>query len=231
MKRLTTAFLAVFLLSAFAFSGGIVTNTNQSAAWARYFARYATTDIDAVYFNPAGLSKLNEGFHFSINNQSIWQTQTFTNDFPYLRYGPEYVGDVKAPIFPSVYAAFQTGKFTISLGFNPIGGGGGATFDNGLPSFELMSGVRLVGTLNAAGIETTQYSMSSFLEGSSVYYGIQAGLTYEINDFISVAAGARYVMANNTYSGYLKDLMIDPKDPLVNPNGDMVPAPLYFSEL
>ena len=182
MKRLTTAFLAVFLLSAFAFSGGIVTNTNQSAAWARYFSRYATTDIDAVYFNPAGLSKLNDGFHFSINNQSIWQTQTFTNDFSDLRYGPEYVGDVKAPLFPSVYAAYKTGKFTISLGFNPIGGGGGATFDNGLPSFELMSGVSLVGMLKASGIPTTEYSMNSFLEGSSVYYGIQAGLTYEIND-------------------------------------------------
>ena len=227
MKRITTALLAVFLLSISAFSGGIVTNTNQSAAWARYFARYATTDIDAVYFNPAGLSKLNDGFHFSINNQSVWQTQTISNDYPYLVYGPNYVGDVKAPLFPSIYFAWKTGKFTISAGFNPIGGGGGATFSNGLPSFELMTGVSLVGMLNEMGIPTSQYTESLFFEGRSVYYGIQAGLTYEINDFISVAAGARYVLANNSYNGYLKDLMINPMAPPIN-DGSMVRADDFF---
>ncbi|MDX2444852.1 MAG: outer membrane beta-barrel protein [Bacteroidales bacterium] len=227
MKRITTALIAVLLLSTFAFSGGIVTNTNQSAAWTRYFARYATTDIDAVYFNPAGLSKLNDGFHFSLNNQSIWQTQTISNDFPYLVYGPDYVGDVKAPLFPGVYFAWKTGKFTISAGFNPIGGGGGATFNNGLPSFELLTGVNLVGMLNEMGIPTSQYTESLFFEGRSVYYGIQAGLTYEINDFISVAAGARYVMANNSYNGYLKDLMINPMAPPIN-DGSMVRADEFF---
>ena len=127
MKKFASFLLGGFILSGTVFAGGIVTNTNQGAAWARYFTRYATTEIDGVYFNPAGLSKLNDGFHFSINNQSIFQTKTISNDLSYLTYGPDYVGDIKAPIFPSIYGAFKTGKFTISVGFNPIGGGGGAT--------------------------------------------------------------------------------------------------------
>jgi long-subunit fatty acid transport protein len=228
MKKFTGILFGSFLLSATVFAGGIVTNTNQSAAWARYFSRYATTDIDAVYFNPAGLGKLEQGFHFSINNQSIFQTQTITNDFPYLKYGPEYIGDVKAPLFPSIYGAFKTGKFTISLGFNPIGGGGGATFNNGLPSFELMSGVQLVSSLNAQGIPTTQYSSNTYFEGTSIYWGIQAGLTYEINDMFSIFAGARYVSALNTYSGSLTDLMIDPYAPPIN-DGSMIRADQFFT--
>lgn len=219
------------LLAPFAFSGGIVTNTNQSAAWARYFSRYATTDIDAVYFNPAGLTKLNDGFHFSINNQSIFQTWTISNDFALLNHGPDYIGDVKAPMFPSVYGAYKTGKLAISVGFNPIGGGGGATFDVGLPAFELMSGAALVQSLNEMNIPTTQYTLDSQFEGQSIYWGLQVGLTYEINDMISVFAGARYVMAGESYTGYLKNMMIDPTHPTFNPTGAMTSAPLFFTNV
>ncbi len=228
MKKFASILLGGLLLSGTVFAGGIVTNTNQSAAWARYYSRYAITEIDGVYFNPAGLSKLNDGFHFSINNQSIFQTQTISNDLSYLTYGPDYVGDVKAPIFPSIYGAFKTGKFTISVGFNPIGGGGGATFDTGLPSFELMSGVALLANLNENGIPTSQYSSNTYFEGTSIYWGIQAGLTYEINDMFSVFAGARYVSAVNTYNGYLKDLSVNPVAPPIN-NGEMIRADDFFN--
>ncbi|NTV78917.1 MAG: hypothetical protein HGA25_07260, partial [Clostridiales bacterium] len=43
-------------------AGGLVTNTNQSAMYTRLQNRNASTDIDAVYFNPAGLTKLGNGF-------------------------------------------------------------------------------------------------------------------------------------------------------------------------
>ncbi len=58
-----------------AMAGGILTNTNQSAKYIRLLANDASLDIDAVYYNPAGLSFLSEGFHISINNQSIFQNK------------------------------------------------------------------------------------------------------------------------------------------------------------
>ena len=230
MKRITTALIAVFLLPALVFSGGIVTNTNQSAAWTRYFARYATTDIDGVYYNPAGLTKLSDGFHFSINNQFIFKTHTISNDFAYLANGPDYVGDVKVLLFPDIYGAYNFGRFSVSVGFNPVGGGGSVTYNTGLPSFEMMSGVQLLSFLNPE-IPTSAYSVNTYLKGTSAYLGIQVGVSYEISDMLSVYGGARYVNAVNNYEGYLKDLMINPTDPLVNPGGSMVSAPLYFSEL
>ena len=36
-------------------AGGLNTNTNQSIAYQRNVARYATTENDAPYFNPGGL--------------------------------------------------------------------------------------------------------------------------------------------------------------------------------
>ena len=66
------------LISGSLLAGGLVTNTNQSAMFTRLQSRNASTDIDAVYFNPAGLTKLGDGFYVSLNNQTIKQTQTIT---------------------------------------------------------------------------------------------------------------------------------------------------------
>ncbi len=208
MRKITIAFLSLMLAFNMTYAGGIVTNTNQSAAWARMLVRDASTDIDAVYYNPAGLTKLADGFHFSINSQSIFQTQTVTNSFPYLN-EKKYIGNVSAPIFPSVYAAYKTGKWAFSIGFNPIGGGGGAEFKKGLPSIEVPIS-SLVGSFNALGV--TGYSANLYFKGTSVYWGLQAGVSYEVNDYLSLYLGARYVMAKNTYTGYVKDIKLNLAD-------------------
>ncbi len=170
MRKITLNLLILFLAASYSFAGGIVTNTNQSSAWVRLLVRDASTEIDAVYFNPAGLTKLNDGFHFSLSNQYITQGREILNNYSFLNDGL-YEGDVKAPIFPDAYAAYKTGSVVFSLGFNPIGGGGGATFDHGLPSFEM--GISdLVPGLQALGQPVTAYNMNTFFEGTSVYFGL-----------------------------------------------------------
>ena len=137
MKKILTLFSALALTGTL-FAGGLVTNTNQSALYTRLQNRAASTDIDAVYYNPAGLTKLGDGFHLSLNNQTIGQTRNVTTTYAYLAGSPkDYEGTVSAPIFPSIYAAYNTGKFSFSFGFNPIGGGGGAKYENGLATFEM----------------------------------------------------------------------------------------------
>lgn len=205
MRKITMILLSIVLGCQMVF-GGIMTNTNQSASWVRMLIRNASTEIDAVYYNPAGLSKLSDGFHVSINNQYITQLKTVSNDYFYLRDTPmDFEGKVKAPLFPGVYGAFKTGKFIISVGFNPVGGGGSADFDKGLPTFELPAS-DLVPNLSTYGIQ--DYSLKTNFSGTSVYYGIQAGLTYAINDVFSIFGGARYIIAKNTYEGHLKSIMI-----------------------
>ncbi len=136
MKKILTVISALVITGSL-FAGGLVTNTNHSAYMVRMLSRQASTGVDAVYYNPAGLTKLEDGFHFSLNNQIIGQTKTIGNDYYFLTEKPtEYIGTVSAPIFPGVYAVYKTGKFAFSAGFNPVGGGGGAEYATGLPSFE-----------------------------------------------------------------------------------------------
>ncbi|MBA4321490.1 MAG: hypothetical protein C0408_01600 [Odoribacter sp.] len=211
MRKFLTFVAAVFITGTL-LAGGLVTNTNQSASWVRLPARNASVGIDAVFFNPAGLMKLENGFHFSVSNQTIFQTRKVENFYkePGGIYGLNqslYEGTVTAPVFPSVYGVYKMDRIAFSLGFTPIGGGGGATYDKGLPSFEL-SASDLVPAL-AASQGATAYRLNTFFEGSSVFFGLQGGVSFKINDKVSVAAGLRYVMAKNTYQGFLKDIQVN----------------------
>lgn len=206
MKRNLLIFTLLCVSTVSSFAGGIMTNTNQSAAYVRLLARDATLGIDAVYFNPAGLTMLNRGLYFSVSNQSIWQNRKIVTDYTYLN-NKEYKGAVTAPLFPSVYAAYKFDTWALSLGINPIGGGGGATYDNGLPSFEY--GISdLVPYLKAAGQPVTAYSADINFKGSSVYWGAQLGASAEIDEHLSVFLGMRYVNGSTTYTGYLHDISL-----------------------
>jgi len=202
---------SLILATSFAFSGGIVTNSNQSAAFIRMFARDATTEIDAVFYNPAGLTKLKDGWHFSFSAQNLTQTRTVNSTFEYLN-GEDYEGNAKVPIFPSFYTAYKKGKFAFSFGFNPVGGGGTATYNSGLPTMEIPFS-SLVLKLGSLGV--TGYSANMMFKGYSVNFGFQGGVSYEINEKVSVFAGMRYVMASTTYEGYVKDVKV------ITANGNM----------
>lgn len=219
-------------LTAFAlvtYAGGIVHNTNQSASFIRMPARDASMGIDGVYYNPAGLTWLNNGFHISLNNQSVFQKRNIKTTFPGLNRN-EFEGGVTAPFFPSVYAVYKMDKFAFSAGFMPIGGGGSAKFDDGLPSFEMQLG-SIPGALTAGGINTTKYSFDTEFEGKSIFYAIQAGASYQVNDVLSVSLGLRYVMISNNYKGYLNNIQIDPTFLALNYTGLMVSAPKFFGDM
>jgi len=219
MKKIFSLILSICLFAQIGFAGGIVTNTNQSAAWVRSMVRDATLNTDAVYFNPAGVARMADGFYIEVSNQTITQTKTITNGYPLLN-SDTFIGNVSAPIFPTAYAVYKKGNFAVHAGFGVVGGGGSAEYKTGLPSFEIpVSG--LTSSLAAAGV--TKYSSKIYFSGTSSYMGIQLGVSYKINEFVAVGAGVRYIMANNTYSGYIKDIEVNPG------GGSMMRADAFFN--
>lgn len=58
MKKLLLISAATLIVSNSTFAGGILTNTNQHAAFLRMLSRGATTEIDGALSNPAGLAFL-----------------------------------------------------------------------------------------------------------------------------------------------------------------------------
>lgn len=233
MKRVLIALLFTGLMSPIAtFAGGIVTNANQSASYVRMMARDASTSLDAVYYNPAGLTKLADGFHISLSNQSIFQKKTIENKFPLL-HESKYVGDVTAPLFPDFYAVYKKGKLALGFGLTPNAGGGSADYKTGLPSFEIPFSA-IPSSLLAGGVIPTicDYNVEKIsFKGSSVFWGAQLNASYAINDMISVSAGLRYIYAVNTYEGEIKGIMINPNNPAYGFDGTYRTASSVFHTL
>jgi len=224
-KSMLSVFIVVFASTCL--FGQLVTNSNQSAMYLRVLARNATTDLDAVYYNPAGLAFLENGWHFSLSNQTINQEKSITNAFPLLNQA-EYIGDVKVPIYPNFYAVYKTNKLAFSFGFGPNAGGGTVDFTKGLPSFEIpFSQLPLM--ISSFGLPTTAYSTDIAFKGSSIFLGFQANVTYALSETISAAAGFRYIKATNTYEGYIRNISVNPYHPLLNPQASMMPAGTFFT--
>lgn len=209
MKKLLLIGAATLIVSNSTFAGGILTNTNQHASFLRMIARGASIDIDGVYSNPAGLAFLpKDGFYLSLTGQSAYQERNITSISPLFITSNTptgerfYQGDAAAPIVPSFHFAYKKDKWTISSSFAITGGGGKASFDNGLPMFDAAA-IGLISSLSQGALTTDMYDINSAMEGRQYIYGLQLGLTYKINEHISVFAGGRMNYFSGGYKGYL----------------------------
>ncbi|GHV22345.1 membrane protein [Clostridia bacterium] len=238
----------ILCISFNSWAGGILTNTNQSIHFLRNPARDASFEIDAAYTNPAGLAFLpTDGFFFAINNQSAFQTRTITSTFaPFAGFGGDatkiFEGTASAPIIPSVQAAYKTGDWVISGNIAVTGGGGKATFNQGLPSFEapisqIPLGINQLGQalgmlMPGATLSANQYSVDAYMEGSSIIYGAQLGGTYSITDQFSAYGGFRMNFVQNGYVGHLLNIQSNPTSNVSSlGTGVMIPVSGYFAGL
>lgn len=228
MRKLSLISFLMLIVSVPTFAGGLLTNTNQNVAFLRNIARGASTEIDAVYSNPAGVAFLNDGFHLSLNGQSAFQTRTINSTFaPFAGNGgsatKEFKGEASAPFIPSFQAAYKKRNWTFSGSFAVTGGGGKATFNDGLASFE--SQVAMIPPmLVKAGIAgTNKYDVNSFMEGRQYIFGLQLGATYKLTDNFSAFVGGRMNYVSNSYFGYVRDIKANIG------GGEMINVNQYFT--
>ena len=201
MRKFSLISLMLLIVSTSTFAGGLLTNTNQHAAFLRMLSRGATTEIDAALSNPAGLAFLpNDGFHMSLSIQSAFQTRNIDASCEGLGLNKYYEGKASAPVIPSLFAAYKMGDWTISGFFGITGGGGKASFDDGLPMFDAM----VIGGLGAQKIPSNAYSLKSYMDGKQYIYSVQLGLTYKITEWLSAFAGGRMNYFTGGYQGALK---------------------------
>ena len=239
MKYQKTALAALLLAMATSTqAGGLLTNTNQNIAFNRNFARVGAIGIDGVYFNPAGVAFLDQGFHLSLNFQNVYQTREITSTFsvPALANTPYeypfklnggnttdgskfYEGKASVPILPSFQVAYNKDKWSFQAGFGLTGGGGKASFNEGLPSFERQIAIlpALINQqlptfstlLGQQETPATSYSMQSYMSGHQYNFGLQLGVAYKINENLSVFGGARFNYIYNKYEGNITNISAD----------------------
>ena len=99
-----------------------------------------------------------------------------------------------------MFAAYKKGDWTISGFFAITGGGGKASFDDGLPMFEslAMAGIFQESVMKHAQtggkspiLTPDMYTVNSAMEGKQYIYSVQLGLTYKITEWLSAFAGGR----------------------------------------
>lgn len=215
MRKISLIGFVMLIVSIPTFAGGILTNTNQHVSFLRMLARGASIDIDGVYSNPAGLAFLpSDGLYLSLNGQSAYQTRNIETTFPLF---PEagnkryYKGKASAPFIPSFQGAYKKGDWTVSGSFAVVGGGGKASFDNGLGMFDSMvmgklaASDKLQALQSALGVGAVSdlYDLNSAMDGSQFIYGVQLGLSYKVNDWLGVFAGGRMNYFTGGYEGFL----------------------------
>ena len=239
MRKISLIGFVMLIVSIPTFAGGLLTNTNQHAAFLRMLSRGATFEIDGALSNPAGLAFLpNDGFHIGLSIQSAFQTRNIDasfytyngiamnngapvivdgkpvptkSDAPFNKY---YKGKAAAPVIPSLFAAYKKGDWTISGFFAITGGGGKASFDDGLPMFDAaaMAGIfqgSIPGYLSPVPEKhrplatPNMYDINSAMDGKQYIYSLQLGLTYKINDWLSAFAGGRMNYFTGGYKGFL----------------------------
>ena len=219
-------------------AGGLLTNTNQNIAFNRNFARVGAIGIDGVYFNPAGVAFLDQGFHLSLNFQNVYQTRQITSafsvpafantpyEYPFTLNGGDktdgskfYEGKASVPILPSFQVAYNKDKWSFQAGFGLTGGGGKASFNEGLPSFERQIAIlpalinqqlpTFSALLGQQETPATSYSMQSYMSGHQYNFGLQLGVAYKINENLSVFGGARFNYIYNKYEGNITNISAD----------------------
>ena len=219
MKKLFLIGAMALMVSNSTFAGGILTNTNQNAAFLRNPARGAVIAIDGVYSNPAGIAFMPQGFHLSVSWQAAWQKRLMDVNNSAIGMNKEFVGKAQAPVIPSLQAAYVINdKWSISGQFAVGGGGGKCEFAEGLPMFEeliagtLMQGVAANPQL-PAGSSLAKYSFNQNLTGEQYFYAFQLGGTYKLMENLSVFGGLRGILASTSYVGAIKNIAGDVKLP------------------
>lgn len=239
MKKIATLLLAIATVAT-ASAGGLMTNSNQSAAFLRSIARGTTLDTDAVYNNPAGTVFMTDGWHFGINNQMAYQTRSTDSSYALFRYGANngnmaalddkgyltylpktFEGEVFSPVIPSFHLTWKKDRVAVMVGMGVNGGGGSLEYNDGLASFERMFAALPAG-MQQLGIPATQYDLDMYLKGSSMTLAFNVGAAYRLTDWLSVAAMVRLGVTSNSYEGHLKNIN-------VNVGGQMTPATQLFA--
>lgn len=235
MKKFFAVLALAAAVSSESFAGGIMTNTNQSPQWIRHMARGTSLAADAVYFNPAGTAFMEDGFHFSIGNQFVFQNRRADITYaPFAMNGgnptKRFDGKTFAPLLPNLDLVWKHKRFSVMASIGVGGGGGKAKYNDGLGVFESQFAA-LPAALTQLGIPTSAYSIGCKVHGYQVTYAANLGLAVRITDWLSFAAQARFNYVTNSYKGNIGNITVNPTFAPLGLDGSMVGAYDLFTKV
>ncbi|MBI9091823.1 MAG: outer membrane protein transport protein [Desulfobacterium sp.] len=203
MKRLLMGM--AILVSAFLGAADALANidnlSNMSVEWMRTGNRNAATDrADAVIYNPGGITELDDGIAVNLGNQSMRRRPSHSFDLGAGAGEKSFEQDGDDLFLPNLYAAYNRDRWALWGGFYIPGGGAVVDYPQGSFTTQLLGTGMLGSTTMVNGtIPATITGFSGdWLDAESIYMTVTLGGTYKLNDWVSVAAGMRYIDAETS---------------------------------
>ena len=195
MKKLTVAAAAIFA-TAVLFAGGIDNKSNLNAGYLRNASRNTEHKRpEAVLYNIAGTGFMDDGLAFTVDNQFIFKK--YTDDLE--MNNTEYTDDKNVFFFPDFEAVYKKDNWSVFAGFGVFAGGGSLDYKDGTgATYMALYGATLKNLPNSvppqyADATAKQVAGNHSLEAYSVTMGEILGVSYALNENISIAAAGRFL--------------------------------------
>ena len=196
MKKLTVAAAAIFA-TAVLFAGGIDNKSNLNAGYLRNPSR--STEIkrpEAVLYNVAGTAFMEDGLAFTVGNQFIFKK--YTNDLDFNN--TKYEDNKNVFLFPDIEAVYKKDNWSVFAGFGVFAGGGSLDYKDGTgATYMALYGATKKNLIainkpeQYADAAAKQVAGNHSLEAYSVTMGEILGVSYALNENISIAAAGRFL--------------------------------------
>lgn len=191
---------------------------NHSADYVRTLSRFASTDVDAAFYNPAGLAFMEkEGLHVQLSGQTYFVNRTHTMDY----YGilvnsggtvtggltqniknPNFMGKPKkyeatttAPFLPGFDIVYKKDKWAVYLDAGLMQAAPGMMFNQGLAVLDWGIMAPFETALSASPMNYFGITRNATAKRTEYYIGVTVGGAYAILDWLSAAIGIRYIYA------------------------------------
>jgi long-chain fatty acid transport protein len=194
MKKITLLFTACLFMYVNQMHAQNDNLVNLSTEWIRSGARNAATDAaDISVYNPAGLTKLENGWHINLGNQFMFRKPNHQYDIGLGEGVRSFEQQSSDPLLPNIYISYKKDKWALFTGAFISGGGASIDYSKGSITTDLIGMQALMGAQGAY-----MMTINPTMKASSFYMTTTLGGSYAINDKISVAAAGRYLSAKNT---------------------------------
>ncbi|HDM32365.1 MAG TPA: hypothetical protein ENG28_01135, partial [Deltaproteobacteria bacterium] len=149
---------------------------------------------DAVVYNPAGVTKMEDGLYVNLSNQYILKDYSHTvDDVEYNQDTPSYI--------TSLFGLYKQARWAGFVAFYIPCGGGKVEYEEGSATTLSLGQGYMAGINALAGATLYDTIKNHHLEAEKIYYGFTLGGAYALNDMVSVSIGARYIDAQKETEG------------------------------
>ncbi len=188
MKKLTGITLSLVVVGQL-LAGGIDNKQNLGSRYMAEPTRNVAIDAaDIAVYNPAGVMLGDEGMRISVDMQYILKTygHAYTDQIA----GEKVTEEQTAPSpIPNLFATYKKDNWGLFGSMTASGGGGTVDYEDGnFVSYGICA--KSFSSFGAAGFKNDQ------VKAFSAYYTFASGGSYQVNEQVSVALGARYVYAS-----------------------------------